>query len=700
MEQPEGDASIVSRSIILSHISLKYLNSSYHLCNWGEKLVAEEAREVSLYFFSEGAPFHLEILRSSRGFDRLLEGFERIRAVTYVAEARTVLDLFEKHGYGDVELVLGESFSEFQGSLDAGVLTRLCSHLEKNSLRLYAPRKTIHSKLYILERPGQVRILHGSRNLYPTGSWDSVAVYDLPTDHRLAKEFVAHYEEHREGCARYMGDLLDQLRKEPERRAELIEAYLQRGAPVEESGVHVIIREATLEALRHPSAELLTIEVPADPPAQREVEKLLEAIRPTRTAEGLTVRTHEYLGLVERKVGLPLMVGDVEGAQVRLVLGGQVRDRTKPLPEDPSLVYRALFHLERYIGTADSERATPWDLKVQKAAMFEAILYFLAAPFFHEHMKTRRAKVGLVDRRGPLFLLIYGRSSNGKSTFLQFALKLLAGASLTPLPGKEFKETTLERARSVGTTFPLAFDDMASVTDRKFEMIVKSYWEKQWDESEPVPTLVFSTNVPTLRDWARTRVEKVVFPVYFQPDPKKKEELHQLLLEENPLFEWFSHLYLTELQKDQPVASDDLAMARQVMRRLYEYAGRQIPSFFPQQPFETLFGSGRLDWHDLLYGIKKAQIVEEGSRLRIDFTKDMQAGEVSYYESLLPLNLNKDKKGNTLLIYSPEAFRSWLGDQVGTDSNRTPRTTGQEKKGLIERLKRRLRRPPSAAFSR
>ena len=57
--------------------------------------------------------------------------------------------------------------------------------------------------------------------------------------------------------------------------------------------------------------------------------------------------------------------------------------------------------------------------------MFEAILYFLSAPFFHEQMKSRRAKVGLVDRRGPLFLLIYGRSSNGKSTFLQFALKLL-----------------------------------------------------------------------------------------------------------------------------------------------------------------------------------------------------------------------------------------------------------------------------------
>jgi hypothetical protein len=142
---------------------------------------------------------------------------------------------------------------------------------------------------------------------------------------------------------------------------------------VEESGVQVVIREATWKALKHPAIELLTIEVPPDPPAQREIEKLLEVIRPSRSATGLTVRTHEYLGLVERKVGLPIMIVDVEGGAVRLVLGGQVLDRTSPLPEDRREVSAALDHLERYIATADSERATPWDSKVQKAAMFAEV---------------------------------------------------------------------------------------------------------------------------------------------------------------------------------------------------------------------------------------------------------------------------------------------------------------------------------------
>ena len=104
-----------------------------------------------------GTAFRLELIRSTRGFEQLLEGFDRVRAITYVARAQNVLDFFEKHGYSAVELVLGESFTDVRGSLDASVLARLAEYLEEGSLRLYAPRKTIHSKLYILEKAGAVR---------------------------------------------------------------------------------------------------------------------------------------------------------------------------------------------------------------------------------------------------------------------------------------------------------------------------------------------------------------------------------------------------------------------------------------------------------------------------------------------------------------------------------------------------------------
>lgn len=630
---------------------------------WGS-LVAE----LPSFARESKAQFRLELIRSSRGFERLLEGFEKIHAVTYVAEARSVLDFFEKLGYADVEIILGESFTDVQGTLDPQVLGRLCSKVDEGILRIFVPKKTIHSKMYILEKPNHVRIVYGSRNLHPTGSWDSVAVYDVGPSDAIARQFLQHYEEHLEGCSLFLGNLVDQLREEPARRRELIEAYLQRGVTDEEASVQIVLQEATRQALDDPLTELLTIELPKNLPAKKEIEKVLATLNPTKMGNQLIVHTQEYLGLVERTIGLPVMAVDVDELQVRLIIGGRIRNRASPLPADPLEVDRALAHVERYLETADMETASAWDREAQKAGMFEGLLYVLSSPFFHEQMKIRRARFGLVDRRGPLFLMIYGRSSNGKTTFLQFALKLLAGEPVSPLPGKEFKPKTLDRARAIGTVFPLVFDDVSSITDSKFGDIIKSYWEKRWVETSPASQLIFSTNTPTLRDWARTRVKKVVFPVYFQPDPAKKQALHQLLLEDNPLFEWFAYRYLEALRNEPEPSNDDLAISREVMRELHAFAGRVLPPCFPEQPVDLKFSTGRFEWHDLLYGIRKASIVQEGSRIRIEFTPDMQRDEVSYYESNLPLGLNKDRKGSTILINAPDEFLSWLrqeGIQLG-----------------------------------
>src|SRR5439155_21171746 len=167
---------------------------------------------------------------------------------------------------------------------------------------------------------------------------------------------------------------------------------------------------------------------------------------------------------------------------------------------------------------------------------------------------------------------------------------------------------------------------------------------------------------PTLRDWARTRLKKVLFPMYFQPDSAKKQALHRLLLEDNRLFEWFAYLYVKRLRQEPEPSSDDLALAREVMRELYAFAGSPPPSCFSDQPVDQKFSTGRLEWHDLLYGMKKANIIQEGSRIKIEFTPDIQRDEVSYYDSILPMGLNKDRKGNTILILAPDAFLSWLGN--------------------------------------
>jgi hypothetical protein len=130
---------------------------------------------------------------------------------------------------------------------------------------------------------------------------------------------------------------------------------------------------------------------------------------------------------------------------------------SEPIP-DSNEVNNALQHIEDYLNTVDEAQA--WDPKYTKTSMFEALLYILSAPFANEQMKDKRRRYAVIDRRGPRFLYIYGPTHNGKSTFLTFVLKLLTGQIVEPLHEIDFTKKRISNANSLGTVFPLVFDDV------------------------------------------------------------------------------------------------------------------------------------------------------------------------------------------------------------------------------------------------
>ena len=127
-------------------------------------------------------------------------------------------------------------------------------------------------------------------------------------------------------------------------------------------------------------------------------------------------------------------------------------------PTDREQVRKALEHIEKYFATVDWGQSR--DPRFAKESMFEALLYFLSAPFAHEHMQIRRQHYALIDQRGPQALYIVGPSQNGKSTFVRFALQLLSGKHVNPLDGGQFTKTRVRSASALGTVFPLVFDDV------------------------------------------------------------------------------------------------------------------------------------------------------------------------------------------------------------------------------------------------
>jgi len=627
-------------------------------------------REMSLFI----SPTALKtvIIAQQGDLDKIFAGFSRMRAISYVASPDLLLDFFESRGYTEVEIIVGENLSgHYKHTLEQKgieITERLADLVERGKLRVYVPDRTIHTKLYFLECVDFIRVIQTSANLTDTAQKARKQInyawyLDLPHDDATLNQLIKDYEMHRKGCSLFMDDLreLIGLNQETERR-QIIEAWL-RGNVQEYQDIEVKqlfheLSNSLIDATSPGEQTVAVLRLPDSSEARKKFERILTPLKPVLTPDNqLQLSSLAYIRYVFETKRVPLLLLDSRKNELLLGLEFPMLKLTDSLPE-PDLVNRALEQLEAYLQTVDLGQSV--DHRAVKTNMYEAILYILFAPFAHEYMKLKRLHYGLFDTRGPRFLYIYGPSQNGKSTFLRFALKLLTGRAIEPLSRDDFTKTRIINASMTGTLFPLVFDDV-DPTYSGLGDIFKSYWERWWNEQYPTPQLIITSNVPRLQEWAKSRVIRIDFDVHFAPSPDGRATLARLFSQENLIFKWFSFLYIQELNKKELPGDDELYLSRKVMKKLYEYAGRKLPEFFPEQPIEKLYDPGRRDWRDIVYELHKAEISSDKNRTLVTFTRDMQSWEVNYFQSSLPQTIKSKRKGNTLIIENPAEFQKWLG---------------------------------------
>jgi hypothetical protein len=633
---------------------------------------ATPAREAT--FLVSAPRFQTKVIARRRDFERLFEGFTRMRAITYVASPELVLEFLERRGYEHVEVVVGDSVASptiatwKQELAEKGpdAADRVAQRIEERCLRLLVPARTVHTKMYLLERNGTVRVINTSANLTESARQVKQVNYawwiDLPPGDPFLVHVVHDYEIHLEDAVEFMGDLADLLRRRKDQpRAEVMEAWLRGVVGDEQDGeARRWFQELAAKSLEpaSPSEEsIFTMKLPDAQALRRRVEKTLAPVAQAAGPGEVRVNSTAWIRHVQEQHGLPLLHVDLERGRVLLGLNGARMELTRPLPE-PAVLSRALGHIEEYLNTVDHGQSP--DPTFAKSAMFEALLYLFSAPFAGEYMKRRRGAYGAVDTRGPRFLFIHGLSQNGKSTFLRFALRLLTGTRFLPLPGREFTRSKLNHATALGTSFPLVFDDVSALhSSQALEETLKSYWEVWWRPDHAQPQVIISSNVRTLREWAKSRVKRVDFDVHFPSDERNKERLARIFEVENPLFGWFATRYMSHLQRGTHVSDDELHVARQVLRELYEAAGRPLPPFFPQDLLERTYDPARQDWCEL-FRWEKARRRNEKGRIVVEFSTDVSPNEVKEHQASLPQTVKTKRTGNTVVIESPAEFDAWL----------------------------------------
>jgi len=607
-------------------------------------------------------------------FAALIDGFPIARAVTYVASPDVLIDIIEAQGFQTLELVLGESLAAVEPeSLRAAgtdLVERLAKLVEDGRLTIYVPRKTIHTKLCLLTRDRTTRVIMTSANLTWTAReaarQTNYAWYvDLAEGDAWLERVRRDYDAHKRECTLFMEDLLRLFREKPELpRVQLVEAWLSSADATDTaSPVTHVLGELTgwaLDPARVVSEPVLTVQLPKDGLARKQSDKVLARIGASVTGDVARVDRAAYLSYAEQTVQLPLLNVDIVSRQVRLAMRGELTTLTEPLPS-PDVVDAALSELEAYIESVDWGKAPAPNLA--KTSMYEAALYMLAAPFANEQMRIMRQRHGALERRGPKMLYLYGPSSNGKTTFLRYALFLITGQHLQPLASTELTKGRVQSASLHHTSFPLVFDDVNPSQRSSFEDVVKSHWESWWTPEGVSPQIVISSNRPNLQEWAKTRVKRIDFDVHFAPSEQNKARLARFFDTPNPVFRWFSGLYLDNLQVLLEPRDDELHLGRDVMQRLYAHAGRKLPEFFPARPLEEIYDPGAARWRDLIHRKKQALLRRERDRLTIEFTDDLQHHEVTPYLGLLPQTLKYERSGRKLIVENPAEFDRWVGDE-------------------------------------
>ncbi|WP_317175791.1 tyrosyl-DNA phosphodiesterase [Halomontanus rarus] len=554
------------------------------------------------------------------------------------------------------------------------------------------------------EQASPAKVIVGSPNL-SRNAWSNQTnvgvVYDTTADSDLFADFEDLYQDHRNSYNNggpFLEDLTVQLEQSDDDREEVIKLFTEGAVGTQDELGEVHGRLAD-----HIDAEVKTVDLVLDeerddesPTHETESEadtgdnennelglgdapqdRITLSLRgydestvdtlsqmsdfdATVSNDTLTTTPDAFQRYAQQVFDVPTMHLGQERDQLKFHYDGTVYRVTQP-PADPQRVDDALAEIEAYFETVDDYGNSNNPTAV-KAHMYEALLWFFWAPFANRQAAFYREHGINLDKALP-YLYVFGESNGGKGTFCRFALSLISGNRVeAPVDADEIGKRKVRNLRSVHTSFPVVVDD---ITKQKVNSLdtLRNYWSG-WTGETSYPMFAFISNDKRPGEWFRNRAKILRFDVNFMTSHQGEAEVNRLIDTENSIFQWFGYEYLNrdlELGED----SDALREVRETMQDLYEYADRSLPDYFPSEPAENAYDTGRERWRNLI-DRDDVTITRDGDTLHVTFPESMNF-ELHEYKRDPPMTVRIEKRGLDLVVKTPDEFFDWLGETTETD---------------------------------
>ncbi len=616
--------------------------------------------------FDRPTDISLEVVRSWQSFENHFKNAKRLRAITFCDSPGLLLDFFEDFELEEMEVIVGDvkDYRERLRKEDSELVDRLEKLKNEKKLLIYTcPRKTVHSKMYIIESDDKLELITGSANLTYTG-WGNqtnhLAVFNTNPNSEIYKKFLTDYKYQKENYGElFLEDLTEKIESSSEDREEVINYWLEgKDTPRNEFQELNIKATEQLESISDPSEAESDVVLSLrgfEEDTRETIQQSFKEFGGSIGSNSAQISPGNYSRYLKKEFGVPKMWIDRNGVNF-IPPGGQLNRLTQEPDTDD--ISTDLANLEAYFESVDKFGETNRPLSV-KAHMMEALLYFFWAPFINEQALFERSRdIDNLDKNLP-FLYIYGESNSGKGTFARFALSLISNNSVsTPIDADEVTTKNIRNIRMSNSCFPLVVDDINKNKINRLEPL-KNYWTG-WEEKANYPSLIFISNDRKPDEWFRNRAKILHFDVMFHSSKEGEAEVNRIIDYNNRIFSRIGRRFFRKFQKgDLELENDLLAPLRRIMIDLYEEAEREIPDYFPRKPAEQAHDMGRIKWQRLRRHAGFDLIMKDGE-LRLEFPEDMEHWEVAEYKRHLPQFVRADQEGTRVIVKNPHRFQKWL----------------------------------------
>jgi len=640
-------------------------------------LYSSKKDQSVLFPYAEESPkFLTKRIQRRTSLDNMLKSYRKsLKVISCWHSLETVLEYFEK-GFEEITLVVGDSITDnyrtdLSGRIE--ICEQLYDYYKSGKLTIYVTSdKQIHSKFFLVENNTHILASNGSLNFTKNATKATHQVnYQWALEFEKGRNYdelntlIGDYEWHKAMCRPFFGELDELISKNRDQdEKEVMEQWIVSHTISDEEEMTKLISDLNREIL---SGSLTPEQIPViriNPSAGskkiKKMEELLKPFEPTRVDDGLAINPKLYLD--HRSISYPMMRVDMDTENVSIGMSSERKNLTvDSIP--PKLLDKYLEHIERYILTA--KRSKTRDVRVAMLSMYEALLCVLSAPFSTEYHKMNSRQVGGMQKRGPRILHLFGPSSNGKTHFFWFASKLLTGERIDSLAGEQISKKAVRGYLMFNSAFPMMYDDLPSNKWNKggpMDPIIKNYWDTWWAIDYVFPQLILSSNDRCPPGPIKSRVKEIEFAMKFQDSPENKQHFWKLLTFENQIFKLFTSKYINKLKNPKlSYCEEELVIARECFKEMYQEAGRPLPDFFPVNALETYVDSGREMWYDLIKRDGKAILKRNGNALQIRFDKDMNSAEIGRHLKCLPNDMLHRRNGSLITIVMPEDFEEWYG---------------------------------------